>query len=172
MNPCLFENKTKLTDTVLHDWLDFYFNKIQKGKIVKNIVISIFMIVMGILLFCFRQEQMDLYFSLLWMILGGILFIYSLVNPTIQKRKQLKNFTSVTFNYEFYRDSFKIDGKMIHTEILYSRVARVYETEKYFYLYLYNHVVYVLSKNSFKKKELDSFRELMRENIKVYKDYR
>ena len=168
MNPCLFKNKTKLTPMLLKDWLDFYYGKIQKGKIIKNTIISLIMFIMGILLFCYRRENMDLYFSLLWMVLGIFLFLYSIISPRIHKRNQIIHFVPTTFNYEFYRDSFKIDGKTIHTEILYSRVARVYETEKYFYLYLYSQVVYVVEK----KEDVEKFREFLKENMKHYKDYR
>ena len=103
MNPCLFKNKTKLTPMLLKDWLDFYYGKIQKGKIIKNTIISLIMFIMGILLFCYRREDMDLYFSLLWMILGIFLFLYSIISPRIHKRNQIIHFVPTTFNYELDR---------------------------------------------------------------------
>ena len=144
----IFKNNTKYTKQVYFDFLEFHNKKFGKKYwfyTILVLIIILYILIINIIYFNWRLAIL--------LIITCISFaIYRVKSQEKIIKNELKR-EPITqekeFKFIFYEKYFKIRDKLKKETIKYYKIKKVYETEKYFYLYIDKTHSFLLSKDGF-----------------------
>lgn len=138
----LFKNTTKYTKENTNNFLEFHTNKYGKKEIMKILLIGICIFY----IFIFNMINKN------WKLVIGVIF-FGIILLLIEKYKiESKNRTRSKvkqFTFFFYEKHIKIKYKRHFERLKYFNLHKVFETDKYFFLYLDEKHSLILSKEGF-----------------------
>ncbi len=152
----LFKNTTQYSKKLYDEFTRFHNDK-------NNLYYEIFTIFILILLvYCLIETiKSKLVVLSIVFILALIIFTcYRLFNPILIYKKEVKNKAiakSDTFKFYFYNNYFKVRDKLNFDKVSYFRLYKVYETDKYFYLYLTKRYSFIINKEGFTQGTAEEF---------------
>lgn len=161
----LFKNSTKYSKKLYDEFTYFHNTK----YFLTYEIFTLFIIIL--LSYCvFSTIKVKLAPLAIFFIIVLILFMtYRILGPTISYKKELKNKSITkeqTFEFFFYDKYFKIRDNKSYDKISYFRLYRVYETPKYFYLYLTKKYSFVIDKNGFSMGNAEDFKTFIKKKMK------
>jgi hypothetical protein len=146
--------------------MNFYYSKTQKRKF--DIVLGLVFSLVSVVLFVFLEQA---YIYILLFCVGVLLFLFSLYKGSIYSKIRFAK--DKKFNEE-YEISFNDQGihfktTSINSEIKWNFYTRVWETQKFFYIFYGKDIFSLIPKRAFKKDEnITEFRELVKGKIHDY----
>ena len=149
----LFKNTTKYTKESFNSFLEFHADKYGKKELLKIILVS--MCILYIMIFNIVYKN--------WLLVLGAVFLGG-ITYLIEKNKLLKEEKSKNkvkkFTFYFYEKHIKIRYKREFERLKYFQLHKIFETDKYFFLYLDDKQSLILSKDGFEigtSKEFSKF---------------
>lgn len=138
----LFKNTTKYTEENCNNFIEFHSNKYGKKELLKMIVFGICIIYMVVFNIIYKN----------WLLIFGAIAILAIlylvrIRKSEKKRKRTKKLKEFTFC--FYENYIKIKCKRQFERLTYFSLHKVFETDKYFFLYLDEKSSLILSKEGF-----------------------
>lgn len=160
----LYKNKTKYTKEIYEKYLQFHQQKFGQNYKFTTIVI--------ILLLCFciiSNLKYSNYITTFILIIILCLFcFYRFFYPVKKIEKELKTDkfkNEKEFTFTFYDKFFIVSDKKFSEKIKYWKLYRVYETEKFFYLYINKDHAFLLDKSTFSKGNTKKFLRFLKKKI-------
>lgn len=146
----LFKNTTQYSKDVYNEFNRFHNNR----NIHKYEFFTIFVFIL--LVYCIIQtiKAKIIFLSILFIVVLITFVIYRFIGPIHIYKKEIKKKSvtkSETFSFYFYENYFKIRENMDFHKISYLKLHKVYETDKYFYLYVNKQYSFILDKSGFTK---------------------
>lgn len=158
----LFKNKTKYTEQIYTDFLEFHNDKFGLK--------DSFYILFGsmLILFCtilYLYYNYYLHAFLFFVIL--LFFLYWKILRPINEVKKDFNSEKITdekvFKFVFYDNYLKIfDGCLPYSKLRYLKLYKVFENNEFIYLYLDNEHALILDKKGFYYGELKDFSKFIK----------
>ena len=157
----LFKNKTKYTNQVYKDFLDFHDTKFGIKELVYVLFISILILLCTIL---YLYKGYFLHSFLCFIIL--LFFLYwKILKPFFELKKDFnseKITQEKTFKFVFYNNYFKIFNDLEYSKVKYFNLYKVFETNEFIYFYLDNDHALLLDKNGFYFGNKDDFSKFIK----------
>lgn len=142
MNVLLFKNTTKYTKENCNFFLEFHRKKYGTKELIKLILIGILIFYILVLNIIYHN----------WLLLLGIvlcgMIIFFIQKYIYQKQHQEKKKIKI-FTFFFYDNYMKIKYKKNFERYAYFKLHKIFETEKYFYLYTDETSSFILKKDGF-----------------------
>ena len=157
----LFENKTIYNKNTYLEFLKFHNKKFNLGYNVYTIIWSILFIFCIIISF---NTNLRIQGVLITIILVSFL-IYRILRPNLIAKKEMsseKITTNSVNKFKFYDKEIKIINNNGSFTYKYFSFRRIYETEKYFYIYVTKENAFVLSKKAFSLGTSEDFAKFMK----------
>lgn len=164
----LFKNKTVYSKEAYDDFLKFHRKKFATTYKLYNIA------VIALILFCIVCLVSYKYYNpaiIFCFILVGFVY-WRFIKPILDVDKEYKSdkiSNSDTFTFTFYEKFFTVESKKSISKNKYRYLYKVFETKKFFYLYIDKTHSFLLAKNSFIKGNSDNFREFIKGVAKLKK---
>lgn len=153
----LFKNTTKYNKKNYEEFVQFHNNKYNTSYNVYTIIMSILLIYCVIINIKEKNINfMFLFLAILIVFLG--LRIYLPVKRHKRNQKNIANTKIASYTFSFYDLFFKLDKEILY----YFKLYRVFETEKYFYLYINPNYAMLISKSGFEIGNVEDFRKFIK----------
>ena len=157
----LFKNTTKYSKDIYNIFLEFHKKKFSFRYNLLSIAIS-----MLILCFIILHIQYHHYgIAIIFCACLTSFILYRYFHPIEEVRKDY-NSDKITqensFTFSFYDRYLKVYSKMKYSIIKYKDLYKIFETDKFFYLYLDNSHSLLLDKSGFKKGTPIEFRNFIK----------
>lgn len=138
----LFKNVTKYTKENCNNFEKFHIHKYGKKELLKAMLLGICMLYIIIINIMYKN----------WLLILGIIAVLGIIyliekNKLEQKEKNKKK--SKEFTFYFYEKHIKIKYKREYERLKYFQFHKIFETDKYFFLYLDEKSSLILSKEGF-----------------------
>ena len=157
----LFKNKTKYTQEIYKEFLEFHTKRYHLQATIFNVII------IALILFLIVLQVAYKYYSIA--ILSAIIFtgfcLYRYFHPIEEVNKDYhsnKITKEQSFTFSFYNTYFKVFTKREYSVIYYRELYKIFETDTFFYLYLDNRHSLLLDKSGFKKGTPITFRDFIK----------
>lgn len=166
----LFKNHTKYSKTIYNKFVQFH-----NGKF--GLIYDIYtIIVIFLLLYCFviAIKGKSILLSIIFFIAMCIFTIYRIFQPLYSFKKQTKSKTICRENeivLYFYEKVFKVRENAKIVRIRYWQLHKVYETDKFFYLYLTKKSAILVDKCGFTLGDSIQFSKFIRKKMKLKYKY-
>lgn len=154
----LFRNTTKYNKENCKEFINFHNNKYGKKELTKLIFITL--IILYMIIFNIIYKNWILF--LVVIAVGGVIY---LVKKYQTKRKAKKKNKVKVFTFYFYEKYFKIKYKRKFERLLYFQIHKVFETEKYFFLYLNEKSSLILNKDGFDIGTAEEFSKFIKSKV-------
>ena len=152
----LFKNITTYSQHMYDDFLEFHKNHFSFRYNLFSVVIS--MLFLFLIMLYVKNHYYGLAIIFCACLTSFILYRYFHPIEEVRKEYNSDKFTKFqSFTFLFYDKSFKIYTKKEYSIIRYSELYKVFETDKFFYLYLDNRHSFILDKSGFKKGSSKAF---------------
>ena len=165
----LFKNRTKYSEEVYNQFLEFHRNKFKFSYTLYTALIMI-------ALFYFISMQViyhNLTLAIVLCIVMSVFFLWRYLKPISEVSKDYKSDTiqqQQSFTFLFYSNHFIIRNNMCYESIKYSNLHRIFETNDFFYLYIDKRHSYIISKSGFLKGTSNDFASFIKKkNFFKYK---
>ena len=160
----LFKNATQYSKKVYDEFTYFHNDKYFWSYELFTIFIII------LLIFCIIEtiRAKVIVISLLFTITLIIFTTYRILGPISFYKKEVKKKAIAkekTFNFYFYDNYFKIRDNLNFDKIAYFSLYKVYETPRYFYLYLTKKYSFIIDKQSFSQGTSEEFEAFMKKKM-------
>ena len=160
----LFKNATQYSKKLYDDFTRFHNKKNSFAYESYTILILI------MLLYCISAtiKAKIATLAILFVLALIIFIVYRLFNPIYLYKKEIntKAITKEkTFNFYFYDSYFKIRDNLNFDKISYLRLYKVYETQKYFYLYLTKKYSFIINKEGFSQGTAQEFSDFIKKKM-------
>ena len=161
----LFKNCTQYSKKLYDEFTRFHNDK----NSLSYDAFTIFILILFI--YCLITTLKSKLFALsVVFVVALLLFIgYRIFNPIFLYKKGVTK-KSITkekiFKYYFYDNYFKIRDNLDFDKISYFRLYKVYETKKYFYLYLTKKYSFIIDKSGFTQGSAESFSTFIKDKMK------
>ena len=149
----LFKNTTKYTKENCNNFEKFHVNKFGGKELTQIILMSLLFLYMLI----FNIVYKNWIFILFVIILGIIIYFFKKYKPTQKVKNKMQ-----TFTFYFYNHYIKIRHKKNFERLTYFNIHKIYETDKYFFLYLDEKNSLILSKEGFEIGEAKEFSKFIK----------
>lgn len=152
----LFKNTTQYSKKVYDEFTRFHNNK----NLLSYELFTLFILVL--LVYCIFATIRGKIFllSILFVIVLIIFITYRLFSPVILYKKEVAkkaNTKANTYTFYFYDKYFKIRNNLDFDKIPYFSLYKVFETKKYYYLYLTKKYSFIVDKENFTLGTSDEF---------------
>ena len=138
----LFKNTTQYTKENCNQFIEFHQKKYGKKELMKILIAGIAILYIVIFNIIYKN----------WMLILGIIalgaILYLINRAQAEKQSKKKNKIKV-FTFYFYDRYIKIKYKREFERLAYFRLHKIFETDKYFYLYLDEKSSLILDKEGF-----------------------
>lgn len=165
-NKMLFKNHTTYSKKTYNEFVQFHNKKY--GFIYDLYTISIFILFIYCLIVSFINK---IFFLTIVFILSIFLFLlYRIIYPLFEYKKELSsNYVSKeqSFFFYFYEKNFKIREKSRLVKIKYYKLRKIYETDKFFYLYMTKNHAFLIDKQGFTLGNSKEFSKFMKNKLKL-----
>lgn len=138
----LFKNTTKYTKENTNNFVEFHSNKYGKKELTRIILFGI--CILYILIFNIVYKN--------WFFVLGAIGIGAIIYFIEKYKKEKKNNSKKgvkEFTFYFYEKHIKIKHKRNFERLKYFQLHKIFETEKYFFLYLDEKSSLILNKEGF-----------------------
>ena len=157
----LFKNKTKYTKEVYKTFLEFHNKKYGNSYHFYTAIITL------LLFFCFGMNLKFHNFAVtIGIFIAMIAFLYwRFFHPTHEIQKELKKDKiqkEKEFQFRFFEKCIEILDKTYTSKFNYFKIKHIYETNKYFYLYIDKNHAFILGKSNFTIGNIDDFRTFIK----------
>lgn len=161
----LFKNSTQYSKKLYDDFTRFHNEKNSPSYDAFTVFILI------LLIYCiFATIKARIIPLAVTFILSFLVFIgYRLFGPIYLYKKECnkKAITKEqTFKFYFYDTYFKVRNNLDYDKIPYLKLNKVYETEKYFYLYLTKKYSFIVNKTCFSQGTTEEFSAFIKSKMK------
>ena len=160
----LFKNATQYSKKLYDDFTRFHNSK---NSLAYNCFTISILIMFSYCIFATIREKITLLAILF--VLALIIFVgYRLFNPIYLYKRELKTKAIAkeqTFNFYFYDKYFKVRDNLNFDKISYFRLHKVYETPKYFYLYLTKKYSFIINKEGFRQGTNEEFSNFIKNKM-------
>lgn len=138
----LFKNTTKYTKENCDSFLEFHTNKYGKRELLKVGLIGICILYIFIFNIIYKN----------WLLVLGAIFLAGIIyliekNKSAKQKKSRKKVKEFTFY--FYEKHIKIKYRREFERLKYFQIHKVFETDKYFFIYLDEKSSLILNKEGF-----------------------
>ncbi len=160
----LFKNATKYSKKLYDEFTRFHNSKNSLSYEVFTIFILILLIYCVITTIKAKMALLSILFIIVFIVFIG----YRLFNPIYLYKKESKKKAITkekTFNFYFYDTYFKIRDNLNFDKVSYLRLHKVYETEKYFYLYLTKKYSFIIDKTGFTQGTPEEFSNFIKSKV-------
>lgn len=157
----LYKNTTKYSESTYLEFLDFHKKKFG----LKYTLYTAFVI--GLLLFCvvLQIKIHNLSLAIIFCIAITCFFLWRYLHPISEVSKDFnsdKIQNEEEFTFIFYEKYFKIRSGLKSDKVKYRELYKVFETSRFFYLYIDKTHSVLLDKENFSIGSSDSFSNFMR----------
>lgn len=152
----LFKNKTRYTKNVYHEFLTFHRKKYHFTYTAYTVLVIVFLLFS--LIFQISYHNFSIAILLCCGIIGFILWRY--LRPISEISKEYKSDRiqkGKEFVFLFYEKFFTVDDKEEIYQIKYYQLHKVFETPRFFYLYLDKKHAFLIDKSKFEKDASSAF---------------
>ena len=155
----LFKNSTQYSKKLYDEFTQFHNKKNSRYYDLFTVFILILIVYCIYSTLKAKVFPLSIIFLAIFILFAG----YRVFYPFFFYKKEItkKSITKEkTFNFYFYNTYFKVKNNSNFDKIPYFKLYRVYETEKYFYLYLLKNYSFIIDKNGFNQgtsKEFSNF---------------
>lgn len=161
----LFKNSTQYSKKLYDDFTRFHNEKNSPSYDAFTIFILI------LLVYCiFATIKAKVIPLAITFIITFLIFIgYRLFGPIYLYKKESKKKAITkeqTFKFYFYDTYFKVRDNLDYDKITYFKLYKVYETEKYFYLYLTKKYSFIVDKAFFTQGTAEEFSNFIKSKMK------
>ena len=163
MNP-IFKNITTYSAKEYKEFLEFHGKKHNLSYFTFTILFTAFLILCSIVQFSSNHTLIGLLFILSLL----IFLVYQIIHPLRVVKKEVKSgkISNESKNiFSFFDKSFKVRNKEGISKIKYIRLHKVYETDRFFYLYLNSKNAFIISKNGFTIGNAKEFSRFLKKKI-------
>ena len=144
----LFKNKTKYTAEAYEEYLNFHQNKFGFSYDLYTIFVVILLVVCMYLQIRYNYWYLAIVFLLI--LIGFIYYRFFYPVKKISNEVHSEKFKKEKeFTFVFYEKNFEIRDKIYKEKSNYHKLKHIYETEKFFYLYINKDHAYLLDKSGF-----------------------
>ena len=167
----LFKNNTRYSEEVYKEFLSFHQNKYQFRYTLYTFVIAMLLIMFLIV----QIKSYNYTFAIIFCVAITIFILWrffhpvKIVNDELNSEKIKKE---KAFTFKFYDKSFEVSNMVEYSTMKYYKLKKVFETKKYFYLYIDKRHAFILDKNGFKKGDIATFSDFIKKKcLFKYKKY-
>lgn len=144
----LFKNKTQYTKQTYQKYLNFHQNKY--GLRYQFITIVIILLLSFCLILNFKYKNYPTAFLVLICLIIFIYWQFFHPQKIIEKEIRTDKFENEEFfTFTFYEKYFIITNKGIKQKLKYRHIAKIFETDDFFYLYVNKDHAFLLEKSGF-----------------------
>ena len=152
----LYKNKTSYSKEVYDKFLEFHRNKYGFRYKLYNIIIIAIILACIIYLVSYNLFSTAIVFCIIFV----IFIVWRLFKPVSDVSKEynsekIKN--STTYTFTFYDKYFTLKDSKAYSKIKYYKLRRIFNTEKYYYLYIYKTHAFLIDKSKFIKGDYKDF---------------
>ena len=144
----LFENKTRFSEKAYEKFLEFHSKKFRLRFNLYNIFV-ILLLIIGFII----NLKYGNYITMSFIIVIALIFIlWRFVVPIYKISKEMKSnkmMKAKQITCKFYNKLFTVSDKSDSYELHYYNLYRVFETDKFFYLYISHEYAFLLDKKYF-----------------------
>lgn len=160
-------NLKTVTTYTEEEYLKFNQFHVFKRNIIGVIFFSICatIIILSATVMLFVQSYFQACFFYVFVILMGVLYIYS---PKIAVKRILKTdnvLKDSVQEYTFFPTYLTLKNQNSQTKLEYEKLFRVYETKTNFYLYINKFQAFLVSKKEMKEEEIELLRKIWIEQL-------
>jgi len=160
----LFKNATQYSKKLYDDFTRFHNNK---NSLAYDCFTIFILILLVYCIFATIRAKIGL-LAILFVLVLITFVVYRLFNPIYLYKKEVKTKAITkekTFNFYFYDKYFKIRDNLNFDKISYLRLYKVYETQKYFYLYLTKKYSFIINKDGFTQGTAEEFSSFIKNKM-------
>lgn len=160
----LFKNATKYSKKVYDEFTYFHNDK----YFVTYQIFTIFILILLIYCIAATIKAKFIALSLLFITILIAFTTYRILGPISFYKKEVKKKAIAkekTFNFYFYDTYFKIRDNLTFDKVSYLSLYRVYETPRYFYLYLTKKYSFIIDKQGFSQGNSEEFKAFMKKKM-------
>ncbi|MCI8655739.1 MAG: YcxB family protein [Clostridia bacterium] len=164
-NKMLFKNHTKYSKNNYNKFVQFHNSKFGLFYDIYTIIVLI------LLVYCFiiAIKHKSILLSIVFFITICIFSVYRIFHPLYSYKKQTKSKT-IAKEHEiilyFYEKNFKVREKARCSRVRYWQLHKVYETDKFFYLYLTKKSAILVDKTGFTLGNSNQFSNFIKNKMK------
>lgn len=153
----LFRNTTKYTKEKYNDFLKFHDNKYGTKELIRLILIGLCLLY----IFIFNIVCKKWYIILLFIVLAVIIYFFNKLSSD-KRGKKNKRKIEKEYTFYFYENHIKIKYKRQFERLKYFSLHKIFETDKYFFLYLDERNSLILSKDGFEIGTAEGFSKFIK----------
>ena len=160
----LFKNSTKYSKNLYDEFTHFHDSK---NSLAYNLF-TIFILILLIYCLVMTIKSKIVFLSILFTLVLIVFICYRLVNPIFLYKKEVTKKSIVkekTFKFYFYDNYFKIRENLNYDIIRYLKLYKVFETEKYFYLYFNKNYSFIVDKSGFTQGTSEEFSKFIKSKM-------
>lgn len=157
----LFENTTQYTKEVYSEFLKFHNEKYNFSYTFYTLFFAMLM------LFCIivHIKNLNIYYAILFIVVFICFILWRFFRPVFRVKKEVKSekiSKEKKFKFVFYKNYFKIYDKKDVYKLYYFNLHKVFETNKFFYLYIDKEHSFLLNKDGFSVGSASEFSEFIK----------
>ena len=145
----------------------------KKAKSLIAYIFPLFILIFGFLSFYSRHSRIDIYFIIIMLIISALWAIFMpkfFVNRTLNRSKKIlsKPGNEVMFGkfeMTFNDSDFEVITAKTNSNILWSAIPKVEETENYIYIYLSQVSAYIIPKRKISAEEVENLRTVLKQHL-------
>ena len=157
----LFKNTTKYTETVYNEFLTFHSNNYKYPYLLYTVLICA-----AILFFVIAQikiHQINISIILCTTLTGFILWrIFHPIAEVSKEYKSEKIQNQTEYTFMFYENKFTVEDLHSISNLKYSDLHKIFETDNFFYMYVDSRHSFLLEKEKFLEGSSDDFSKFIR----------
>lgn len=162
----LFKNHTTYSKKTYNEFVQFH-NK--KYGLIYDLYTIVFLL---LFIYCLIINIINkmLFLSIVFVILILTFLIYRVFNPIFEYKKEVSSKSiskEQNFFFYFYDKNFKIREKTRFIKIRYFKLRKIYETDKFFYLYMTKKHAFLIDKQGFTLGNSEEFSKFMKNKFKL-----
>lgn len=144
----LFKNKTSYSKEVYDKFLEFHRNKYGFRYRLYNIIIIGIILACIVYLVSYKLYSTAIVFCIIFVIFITCRFLKPLSDVDKEyKSDKIRN--STTYTFTFYDKYFTIKDGKAYSKVKYYKLYRIFNTEKYYYLYIDKTHAFLIDKSGF-----------------------
>lgn len=160
----LFKNATQYSQKLYNEFTRFHNDKFSLSYDIFTIFILILLCYCIFVTIQSKVVPLAIIFISVFILFAG----YRIINPIFFYAKESKK-KAITkekiFKFYFYENSFKIRDNLDFDKISYFSLHKVYETDKYFYLYLTKKYSFIIDKAGFTQGTAEEFAKFIKKKL-------
>ena len=154
----LFKNTTTYTKEELNKFLEFHKQQ-NMFKFIFLAILVIIMIIYIVIMNLIYHNWTSILFIVLFVLVMAMYYKNMNYKPKIKNNKKQKD---KEFLFSFYKDYIEIKSTLEESNIKYSKVYKIFETEDRFYIYVNKEYAMLLDKYGFRLGTVKEFRKFIK----------